>query len=86
MLVLSRKINEEIRIGADIVIKIVSLTDNQVKIGISAPSNAKILRGEVYEKLKENAIEATMHSSEKLAEDLKKLKVNKIKKNDGTDK
>ncbi|MGE5362978.1 MAG: carbon storage regulator [Bacteroidota bacterium] len=80
MLVLTRKLNEEIRIDQDIVIKIVSLSDSQVKIGIEAPSSHKILRGEMYEKLKEVTIEASRHSSEKLTDDLSKFKVNKAKK------
>ncbi|MGE5409413.1 MAG: carbon storage regulator CsrA [Clostridiales bacterium] len=80
MLVLSRKLNEEIRISADIVIKIISLSENQVKIGIEAPGSVKILRGEVYEKIKENTIAASESSKQKLAGDISKLRVNKIKK------
>lgn len=80
MLVLTRKLNEEIRIDPDIVIKIVSLSDSQVKIGIEAPADKKIMRGEMYERLKSSTLEASKHSSEILAEDLGKLKVNKINK------
>ncbi|MGE5680009.1 MAG: carbon storage regulator CsrA [Bacillota bacterium] len=80
MLILSRKLNEEIRISADIVIKIVSLSETQVKIGIEAPGDVKILRGEVYEKIKENTIAASALSKQKISEDISKLKVNKIKK------
>ncbi|MCU7497459.1 MAG: carbon storage regulator [Ignavibacteria bacterium] len=80
MLILSRKLNDEIRINGDIVIKIVALSDNQVKIGIDAPSDIKILRGEVYEKVRDYAIEASQKSKEKVPVDLTKLKVNKIKK------
>ncbi|HEX2866337.1 MAG TPA: carbon storage regulator CsrA [Ignavibacteriales bacterium] len=81
MLILTRKLNEEIRINGDIVIKIVTLSDNQVKIGIEAPPEVKILRGEVYQKVRDNTIEASQKSKEKLPQvDLTKLKVNKIKK------
>lgn len=80
MLILTRKLNEEIRINGDIVIKIVTLSDNQVKIGIEAPADVKILRGEVYEKVRDNTIEASQKSKEKIEVDLTRLKVNKIKK------
>lgn len=80
MLILTRKLNEEIRINGDIVVKIVALSDNQVKIGIEAPNDVKILRGEVYEKVRDNTIEASQKSKEMVPVDLTKLKVNKIKK------
>ena len=50
MLVLTRKLNERIRIGDDIEITITALTDNRVKIGISAPRDVVVLRGELDEK------------------------------------
>ena len=55
MLVISRKINEKIKIGNDIEITIVSIDKNQVKIGIEAPKNVTILRSELIEQItKEN--------------------------------
>lgn len=80
MLILTRKLNEEIRIDSEIVIKIIALSDNQVKIGIEAPGNVKILRGEIYEKVKENTIEASKSSKQQVPVELKKYKVNKLKK------
>lgn len=64
MLVLTRKINEEIKIGGDISIKVISISDNQIKIGIEAPKSVQILRGEVYEKVKESTIEASKSGSQ----------------------
>ncbi|MGE5399247.1 MAG: carbon storage regulator CsrA [Ignavibacteriales bacterium] len=80
MLILTRKLNEEIRINSDIVIKIVALSDNQVKIGIEAPETVKILRGEMYEKVRDNTIEASLSSKQKISADLSKLKVNRLDK------
>lgn len=80
MLILTRKLNEEIRIDSDIVIKIIALSDNQVKIGIEAPSDMKILRGEIYEKVKEHTIEASRSSKQQVPTEIKKYKVNKLKK------
>jgi len=77
MLVLTRKINEEIKFGSDITVKIISISDNQVKIGIDAPKSVQILRGEVYEKVKESTIKAAK-SSEKPSVDLQKFKIKKV--------
>ena len=41
MLVLSRKIDESIMIGDSVVIKVLSIQDGQVKIGIEAPKEVK---------------------------------------------
>ncbi len=77
MLVLTRKINEEIKIGSDIVIKIISTSDNQVKIGIDAPKSVQILRGEVYEKIKESTLQAAKISVQPTV-DLQKFKIKKV--------
>ena len=47
MLILSRKIGETIRIGNDIIITAVRSADGKIKIGIDAPRNILILRGEL---------------------------------------
>lgn len=47
MLVLSRKVNDRIRIGDDIELIVVRVAGDVVRIGISAPSNVKILREEI---------------------------------------
>ncbi|PKL82174.1 MAG: carbon storage regulator [Ignavibacteriae bacterium HGW-Ignavibacteriae-3] len=77
MLVLSRKINEEIKLGPEISIKILSISENQVKIGIEAPKNVQIFRGEVFEKVKESTIEASRASTQK-ANDLLNYKIHKV--------
>jgi carbon storage regulator len=77
MLILTRRKNEEIIIAKDIVVKILELSDGQVKIGIEAPREIQILRAEVYEKIKENTIEASSHSKIKPDEN-QNIKINKI--------
>jgi carbon storage regulator CsrA len=49
MLVLSRKSQESIQIGSDIQIRIISIRGNTVRIGIDAPAEVSILRGELAE-------------------------------------
>lgn len=44
MLVLSRKDNEQITIGDDIVITIISTGANSVRIGVSAPKSISVRR------------------------------------------
>ncbi|MEJ8778807.1 carbon storage regulator CsrA [Pseudogracilibacillus sp. ICA-222130] len=49
MLVLSRKKQQSIRIGNDIELTVVAIEGDQVKLGVKAPKNIEIHRGEVYE-------------------------------------
>ena len=54
MLVLTRKLNQSIAIGGDVVITITALSANQVRIGISAPKEVVILRTELQNKKEED--------------------------------
>jgi len=47
MLVLTRKRTESIRIGDDIVIRVMRTAKGSVKLGIEAPASVRILRGEM---------------------------------------
>ena len=78
MLILSRKTDELIRINSNIVVKIISISDNQVKLGIDAPNDVVVLRGEIYEKVKQSTIEAAKQSSQTKSIKLPKLAVNKL--------
>ncbi len=80
MLILTRKINEEIKIGPEITVKILSISEGQVKLGFSAPPDVEIFRGEIYENVKQVTIEASIYSSKNKPADLSKLKLNKIRK------
>jgi carbon storage regulator len=52
MLVLTRAVGEEIIIGDDIRIKILSINGNQVRLGIAAPRRVEVHRSEIYKRLK----------------------------------
>lgn len=58
MLVITRKKDESLLIGDDIEITVVKLEDGSVKLGISAPKDKTILRKEVYEKVKDENLNA----------------------------
>lgn len=47
MLVLSRKLNEKVVIGGDIVVTVVRIDRNTVRLGIEAPGDVRVLRAEI---------------------------------------
>ena len=47
MLVLSRRESERIRLGDSIVVTIVKLAGDRVRLGIEAPADMLVLRGEL---------------------------------------
>ena len=49
MLILSRKIDEKIKIGEDITITLIDIHGDQVKIGVEAPKSVKVFRQEVFD-------------------------------------
>jgi len=52
MLILSRKTDQQIKIGDDITITIIDIKDDQVKIGVEAPKSVKVFRQEVFNAIK----------------------------------
>jgi len=55
MLVLTRKLNQEIVIGDEIRITIVAVGGDQVKLGITAPRSVPVHRLEVYQERQNDA-------------------------------
>lgn len=47
MLILTRKRNDSIRIGENIVVRVMRTSKGSVKIGIEAPDSVRIVRGEL---------------------------------------
>ncbi len=58
MLVLSRKIEEAINIGGSITIKVLSIQDGQVKLGIEAPPQVLIYRTEIHNQIEQENMAA----------------------------
>lgn len=55
MLVLTRKLNEEIIIDGSIKITITAIDRNKVRIGVTAPPEVRVDRAEVYKRIMEFA-------------------------------
>ena len=54
MLVLTRKANQQIQIGANITITILRVKGQTIRVGIDAPRNVSVLRAELADKLAGN--------------------------------
>ena len=54
MLVLSRKVNENIVIDGRIVVKVVRTEGNFVKLGIEAPADVPVHRQEIYDEIQKS--------------------------------
>ncbi len=64
MLLLTRKLGENIRIGDDVKITIVEVKGNHVKLGIDAPPSVKVHREEIYERIQQENRRAQQMKSE----------------------
>jgi carbon storage regulator len=49
MLVLTRKSEEKIRIGKDIIVSVISKVRGPIKLGIEAPREISVYREEIYQ-------------------------------------
>ena len=63
MLILSRKVDQGIRIGYEIEISVTKIEGDSVKIGISAPRSISILRREILEEMQSSNQAAAVTSS-----------------------
>jgi carbon storage regulator len=58
MLILTRKLGESIAIGDDIKITFLDIKGKQLRIGIEAPKNISVHRGEIYQMIQEQNLQA----------------------------
>lgn len=63
MLILSRRVDESIVIGDEIVVSVVDIKGDQVKLGIEAPREIKVYRREVYEAIQAENLAAARTSA-----------------------
>ena len=52
MLILTRKVGENLVIGDDVTVSVLGVKGNQVRIGINAPRDVSVHREEIYERIK----------------------------------
>lgn len=60
MLVLTRQVDEDICIGQDIRVRVLSIRGSQVRIGIEAPREIPVHRGEVLDAIQRENTAASM--------------------------
>ena len=51
MLILTRKVNESLKVGDDVTLTVLGIKGGQIKIGINAPRDIEVHRQEIYEKI-----------------------------------
>lgn len=68
MLVLTRRANQSIIIGDDVVVTVLEVRGDQVRIGITAPRDVTVHREEVYRALHEANTDAATSDSSKVTE------------------
>lgn len=52
MLILTRRVDETLCIGDDVLVTVLGIKGNQVRIGVSAPKEVPVHREEIYERIK----------------------------------
>ena len=74
MLVISRRVGESITIGNDVVVKVVALSGNQIRLGITAPREVRVLREEIFNAIQEENRAAAPDSNRRLEDVGKRLR------------
>ena len=52
MLILTRRIGENVRIGDEVVVTVLGVKGSQVRLGITAPRDVEVHREEIFERIK----------------------------------
>lgn len=58
MLILSRRVNEQIFIGDDVRMVVLGIRGGQVRIGITAPKQVPVHRAEVFARIKAQGVKS----------------------------
>ncbi len=60
MLVLSRKVEQSLNVGDDVVVTVLAIEGDRVKLGIEAPRSVRVLRQEVFQQVRSANEEAVV--------------------------
>lgn len=63
MLILTRRLNETIMIGNDVMVTVLGVKGSQVRLGVNAPKEVAVHREEIYERIK-NEQQNVRHQSQ----------------------
>jgi carbon storage regulator len=76
MLILSRRPGESLTIGDEITITVIGVSGNQIRLGITAPREVRVLREEIYRAMQDEnrAAANAVESQEKLEEAYKQFR------------
>ena len=74
MLVLTRRANQSIMIGHDIVVTVLEVRGDQVRLGIKAPRSVDVHREEVFAALQQANQAAAVHPGKQALESLDALR------------
>jgi len=75
MLVLTRKLGENIIIDDEISIRVISIDSNKVQLGIQAPSDVMIYRQELVDRIKSQNRSSVVHKKWDLISAARNLKI-----------
>jgi carbon storage regulator len=84
MLILTRKQGESITIGDDIVVTVIGVSGNQIRLGIQAPREVRVLREEIYKAVgEENRAAANALDARRLEDAFREFRGKTQEKADG---
>jgi carbon storage regulator len=52
MLILTRTVGEALKIGDEITLTVLGVTDSQVRLGIAAPKHVQVFREEIFQRIR----------------------------------
>jgi len=58
VLILTRRVGEALMVGTEVTVTVLSVKGNQVQLGVNAPKDVAVHRGEIYERLQKDNTDA----------------------------